>query len=61
MLPNVTDADVINAFTCSMTSEALAHEAPCTRLELLDVATKYATVEEAVQANFNSKAKAAAT
>ena len=53
---------MINAFTCRMTYEALvhalSHETPRTMRELLDVATKYATTEEAVQANFSSKAKA---
>jgi hypothetical protein len=62
-LPNITDADVINAFTYGTTCEALVHalrhETPCMAQELLDIATKYATGEEAVQTNFSSKAKAA--
>jgi hypothetical protein len=37
----------------------LGHETKRTTRELLDVATQYATGEEAVQANFSAKAKAA--
>jgi hypothetical protein len=52
---------MINAFICGMTGEALVHvlgrETPCMMQELLDVATQYATSEEAVQANFSSKIK----
>jgi hypothetical protein len=62
-VPNITDADVINAFTCGMTCEALVHalgrETPHTMQELLEITTKYATGEEAAQANFSGKAKAA--
>ena len=51
-LPNISDADVINAFICSMTCEALVYalgrETPCTTRELQDVAIQYATGEEAV-------------
>jgi hypothetical protein len=54
---------MINAFTYGTTCEALIHalhhETLCMTQELLDIATKYATGEEAVQANFSSKAKAA--
>ena len=46
-----------------MTGEALIHalgrETPRTMQELLDVATQYATGEEAIQDNFSGKAKAA--
>jgi hypothetical protein len=63
-LPNITNADVINAFTYGMMCEALdyalRHNAPQTTWELLDVTTKYATGEEAVHTNFSSKCKAAA-
>jgi hypothetical protein len=42
-LPDIIDANVINAFICGMTYEALihvlGHEPPCTMRELLDVAT----------------------
>jgi hypothetical protein len=54
---------VINAFTYGMTCEVFVHvlirEALCMMQELLDVATKNAKGEEAIQANFNGKAKAA--
>jgi len=42
-LPNITDANVIKAFICGMTCEALvhvlSHETPRTTQELLDVTT----------------------
>jgi hypothetical protein len=61
--PNITDADVINDFICGTTCEAfvhtLSHETPCTTRGLLDIATQYATSEEAIQANFSDKVKAA--
>jgi hypothetical protein len=42
-LPNITDADVINAFICDMTCEVLVHalgrETSCMTRELLDVIT----------------------
>jgi hypothetical protein len=42
-LPNITDADVINAFICGTTCETLVHalgrETPHTMRELLDVTT----------------------
>jgi len=42
-LPNITDTEVINAFTCGMTYKALihalSHETSCTTWELLDIAT----------------------
>jgi hypothetical protein len=51
-LPNITDADMINAFIYGMTYEALVHmlgcETPRMTRELLDVTTQYATSEEAV-------------
>ena len=51
-LPNITDADVINAFICGMTCKALIHalgrETPRMTREPLDVATRYATGEEVV-------------
>jgi hypothetical protein len=55
-LPNVTDADVIGAFLTGTTSKELFHElghkGPCTR-ELLDIATNFASGEEAVGAIFH--------
>jgi hypothetical protein len=54
---------VINAFTGSMTYEALVHalrrETPHTMQELLEITTKCAMGEEAAHANFSDKAKAA--
>ena len=54
---------MINAFIYDTTYEALIHalgcETPRTTRELLDIATQYATGEEAIQANFSKKAKAA--
>jgi hypothetical protein len=51
-LSNITDANMINAFICGTTYEALIHvlgrETPRTMRELLDVATQYATSEAAV-------------
>ena len=53
---------MIIAFICGTTYKVLIHalgcETPCTTWELLDITTKYATGEKAVQANFSSKAKA---
>jgi hypothetical protein len=51
-LPNITDADAIHAFICSTTYEALVLvlgcETPSMMWELLDIATQYATGEEAI-------------
>jgi hypothetical protein len=51
-IPNIIDADMINAFIYGMTYVALVHmlscETPRTTRELLDVTTQYATSEEAV-------------
>jgi hypothetical protein len=51
-LPNITNADVINALTCGTTCEVLIHmlrhEALRTMWELLDIATKYAMSEMAI-------------
>jgi hypothetical protein len=53
---------VINAFirgtTCKELIHTLARETLHMMQELFDVATKYATGEEAIQANFSGKAKA---
>jgi hypothetical protein len=61
-LPNIADADVINAFIYGTTCEALvpvlSRETPRMTWELLDIATQYATGEEAIQTNFSDKAKA---
>jgi inhibitor of KinA sporulation pathway (predicted exonuclease) len=42
-LPNITNADMINAFICNMTYEALIHmlsrKTPRTTQELLDITT----------------------
>ena len=47
-LQNITDADMINAFICGMTCEALGHETLRTTRELLNVTTQYATDEQAI-------------
>jgi hypothetical protein len=55
-LPNVTDADVIRAFIAGTTCRELVHElgrkSPTKASELLDIATNFATGEEAVGAIF---------
>jgi hypothetical protein len=55
-LPNVTDADVIGAFITGTTCRELVHElgrkSPTKASELLDIATNFATGEEAVGAIF---------
>jgi hypothetical protein len=51
-LPNITNAEVINALTygttCEVLIHTLRHEALRTMWELLGIATKYATSEVAV-------------
>jgi hypothetical protein len=64
-LPNITDADVINAFIYGMTCEALVHslscETPCTLQELLDIATQYATNEKVIRPTLAGKPRPLAT
>jgi hypothetical protein len=62
-LPNIADADVINAFLSGTTNETLVHnlgqKSPRTTKELLDIATSHASGEDAVGAIFDhSKGKA---
>ena len=56
-LPDVVDADVINAFLSGTTYESLIHKLGClkprTTRDLLDIATDHASSEEAVGAVFN--------
>jgi hypothetical protein len=56
-LPNVTDADVVETFlagtTCKELVHELGHKGPCTTRELLDIATNFASDEEAVGAIFH--------
>jgi hypothetical protein len=56
-LPNVTDANIIGAFlvgtTCKELVHELGHKGPCTAKELLDIATNFASSEEAVGAIFH--------
>ena len=56
-LPDVIDADIINAFLFEATCESLIHKLGClkprTTHDLLDVATNHASGEEAVRAVFN--------
>jgi hypothetical protein len=55
-LPNVTDSDVIGAFIAGTTCKELVHElgrkTPVDASELLDIATNFASGEEAVGAIF---------
>jgi hypothetical protein len=55
-LPNVTDSDVIGAFIADTTCRELVHElgrrSPTKASELLDIATNFATGEEAIRAIF---------
>ncbi|WVZ75390.1 hypothetical protein U9M48_023446 [Paspalum notatum var. saurae] len=55
-LPDVTDSDVVSAFTYGTFNEALIHELgrgwPRTTADLLDIATKFADGEDAVGAIF---------
>jgi hypothetical protein len=55
-LPKVYDADVISAFWSGMTYrtlvQQLGHEQPKTTKELLNIATRHASSEEAVRAIF---------
>jgi hypothetical protein len=62
-LPNIADADVINAFLSGTTNETLVHnlsrKSPRTTKELLDIATSHASGEDTVGAIFDrSKGKA---
>ena len=63
-LPNVTNGNVINAFTCGTTCEALVRTLRCEPLwmtpEILDVTTKYAMGEEVVLSSFKNRGKAVA-
>jgi hypothetical protein len=59
-LPNVTDGNVINAYTYGTTCDMLGCEPPWTTPEILDVTTKYAMGEEVVLSSFKSRGKAAA-
>jgi hypothetical protein len=55
-LPNITDSDVIGAFlagtTCRDLVSKLGHKTPTRASELMDVATKFASGQEAVEAIF---------
>jgi hypothetical protein len=56
-LPNVTDADIVGAFlegnTYKGLVQELGHKGPSTTRELLDIATNFASGEEAVGAIFH--------
>jgi len=69
-LPNITDSDVIGAFIAGSTCKELVHElgrkTPTSTSQLLDIATNFASGEEAVGAIFSDgtakgKQKAKAT
>jgi hypothetical protein len=55
-LPNITDSDVIRAFlagtTCRDLVSKLGRKTPTRASELMDVATKFASGQEAVEAIF---------
>jgi hypothetical protein len=55
-LPNITDSDVIGAFlagtTCRDLVSKLGHKTPTKASELMDIATKFASGQEAVKAIF---------
>jgi hypothetical protein len=55
-LPNITDSDVIGAFladtTCRDLVSKLGHKTPTKASELMDVATKFASGQEAIEAIF---------
>jgi hypothetical protein len=55
-LPNVTDSDVIGAFltgtTCRDLESKLGRKTPTRASELMDIATKFASGQEAVEAIF---------
>jgi hypothetical protein len=55
-LPNITDSDFIGAFlagtTCRDLVSKLSHKIPTKASELMDIATKFASGQEAVEAIF---------
>jgi hypothetical protein len=55
-LPNITDSDVIGAFlagtTCRDLVSKLGRKTPTRASELMDIATKFASGQEAVEAIF---------
>jgi hypothetical protein len=55
-LPNITDSDVIGAFltgtTCRNLVSKLGRKTPTKASELMDIATKFASGQEAVEAIF---------
>jgi hypothetical protein len=57
-LPNITDSDVIHAFlagtTCRDLVSKLGRKTPTRASELMDIATKFASGEEAVEAIFQN-------
>jgi hypothetical protein len=56
-LPNITDSDVIGAFlastTCRDLVSKLGRKTPTKASELMDIATKFASSQEAVEAIFH--------
>jgi hypothetical protein len=55
-LPNITDSDIIGAFladtTCRDLVSKLGRKTPTKASELMDIATKFASGQEAVEAIF---------
>jgi hypothetical protein len=60
-LPNITDSDVIGAFlagtTCRNLVSKLGRKTPTKASELMDIATKFASGQEAVEAIFRKDKK----
>jgi hypothetical protein len=60
-LPNITDSDVIGAFlvgtTCSDLVSKLGRKTPTRTSELMDIATKFASGQEAIEAIFRKDKK----
>jgi hypothetical protein len=63
-LPKIYDTDVISTFWCSTNYQTLVHELGCdqpkTRKELLDIATRHASGEEAIGVVFMLRSAKAA-
>jgi hypothetical protein len=55
-LPNITDSDIIRAFladtTCRDLVSKLGRKTPTKASELMDIATKFASAQEAIEAIF---------
>jgi hypothetical protein len=56
-LPNITDSDVIGAFhagtSCHDLVSKMSHKTPTKASELMDISTKFASGQEAIEASFH--------